>query len=273
MVFAEPYLWAVALAVGWLTLVGWPIVARDDRPLSAIEVGYLRRGERGAISTAAFLLLSLDLVRVTRKGALARSGAPIRSGLDPFAAAVYAAMPRPTGLRAMSAKPRVRAAVRALVGGLAAAGLVPGRVRWLLSRLTLIAIAVTGAVGLAQPDGGPAERISYAGVLLLAAGAWPVRRRTVAGYRRLRAVRRQVASAATQPAGVQPVPAEPDAVTAFASSRINIPGIEDAYARSYRAVRDGSSLRDWLDGHGFGGGSGGSVDAGSSGGVDSGQPP
>lgn len=267
-----PYLWATVLLAGWLILVGWPATGRDDGPLSPVAVGYLRRGERGAISTAAFLLFSMDLVRVTRKGALARGSAPMRTGLDPLAAAVYAAMPGPTGLRALSTKQRVRTAVRTLVRDLARAGLIPGRVRWLLARFTLLATVAVAGFALADPDRRPAERIGCAGLVLVAAGAWRVRRRTVAGYRRLRAVRRQVAYSSTPPAGVQPVPAEPDAVTTLVSSRLTIPGIEDAYPRSYWAGRDGRSFRDWFDGDLFGSGSGGGVDAGSSGGVDSGQP-
>jgi uncharacterized protein (TIGR04222 family) len=224
--------WAVALVSGWLLLVGWPLSARRRIELSAPGMGFLRRGERGALATAATALYVDGLAAVSRRGLLQRGQAPMRAGVEPFAAAVYAAMPAPTRFRALSGRPRVRAAVATLVHELSRAGLIPGRVRWLLARAVLLATAVISGARVLDPELPSELRVPYAIALTAAFVAWWVPRRTVAGYRALRRLRREYADTLREAGGDRSSVANPDqAPIAYALAKVVPPGLAAAFAR------------------------------------------
>lgn len=185
--------WAAVLVPGWLLLVGLPMTARRRFELPASAMGFLRRGERRALATAVTALYADGLVAASRRGLLQRGTAPMRAGVEPFAAAVYAAMPAPTRFRALPGRPRVRRAVATLVRELSSAGLIPGRMRWLLARIVLLATAVVSGIRALDPGLASQLRARYAVVLVAAVVAWWVPRRTVAGYRALHRLRREYA--------------------------------------------------------------------------------
>jgi uncharacterized protein (TIGR04222 family) len=245
---------AAALVPGWLLLVWWPVFARRRRELAAPAMGFLRRGERGALGTAVTALYADGLIVVSRRGLLQRGASPMRAGVEPFAAAVYAAMPAPTRIGALPARSRVRGAVATLVRDLSRAGLVPGRVRWLLARVVLLATAVVSGVRVLDPDLSWELRVPYAVALVLVVAAWWVPRRTVAGYRALRRLRREHADLLRAAGGDRSGAVDPDgAVIGYALAGVVPPGLAAGLARGryQRPPDDYPGERDYDSGPGI----------------------
>lgn len=184
-------LWVVPLAIAWAALVGLPLRARE-RELSASDLGLLRRGRRAAVATAVLELHSEGLVEVRSRGDLARGRSPMRSGFADLPRSVYAALVVPVSLRGLKAK--VRRALAAATAGLAHSGLVPGRTRWLLARAILLVAAAVATIRLV--DGSEPAAAVFASAIV--AGFIP--RRTVAGRRALRRLRREHAELLSVPA-------------------------------------------------------------------------
>lgn len=269
----DPYLWAAVLLPAWASLVWLPLTARGDRTLTAVEMGFLRHGTWGAIGTAVAQLHAGGQAVTPWRGTLARGPKPMRPGMDPLARAVYAALLSPTWLTTLTARSQVRSALRDLVSRMAAAGLVPGRLRWFLARAILIAVAVACLAQLLRRE-LTSQAVPYALTLLAAVVAWRVPRRSLAGYRTLVALRRQHV----------PRPPTPDGATTELPSRAGIgyaltgavdPALAKAFARTRRrpGPHDRASAVGYVglwtlgDGAGGGGvGGGGCGDGGGGGG-------
>lgn len=229
---AEPITWLVPLLLGWGLLVGLPFAVRRPYVLPAVGVGFLRRGKRGAFMTALTVLHADGLVGVSRRG-LTRSRKPMRSGVDPFAAAVYAAMPAPTGARVLRGRTRVRRGLATLTRELARVGLVPGRTRWWLARGLLVVIAAISCYQLVGADRSWGVRLPYLLVMLAVLAAGWARRRTIAGYRALRAQRREHADLLRSPIDLRREQHSPGAVaTAYAlGGGVLMPGLTNVWGR------------------------------------------
>lgn len=184
------YGWTLALLAAWVLVMAFPMRASAPEPGHA-ESGLLRRGRWAALQAAVVRLHAAGLVEVDTEGRLARTKRKLRSDIDGLAQAVYAAMPEPTSVLMLRIRPGVRQALGELVQRLAAHGLVQGRRRWRFSRALLVVVAV---LCVRQLTGGAGTVVdaALAMVLLIAAvAAWFVPRRTVAGQRLLRQLRRQ----------------------------------------------------------------------------------
>jgi uncharacterized protein (TIGR04222 family) len=255
----EPFLWTLVLLPAWALFVWLPATAGGFRPrpgeerilLSTVSLlGFLRGGEKAAIGTAVVALYSKDHVAVNRVGQLTRSGAP--KGLDPdfFSAAVYGAMPTPTWLRGLSARPRVRTALAKVEAELASLGMVPGRLRWLSARLLLLAAGVGSVYRLLSPGTQPEFRVIYAVAITLAAAAWFVPRRTIRGHRELGRLQRMSADLLSK----RPEEVPPEfAASAYAMGGIVPPGLAKVFARNRipRPPDDHPSQRDFDSGPGY----------------------
>ncbi|HEU5471121.1 MAG TPA: TIGR04222 domain-containing membrane protein [Actinophytocola sp.] len=153
------------------------------------EIGYLNRGGRGAVATALTVLYTADLLEIRYRSTVERSDKPLpsRSELEPFVRAVYTDIHVQARPGALPSRPAVRRGLAALAARLADAGLVPGRFRLLAGRTVLAAAVVLAIVRLAARSGaGEALLALIAGAVVL----WRLSRRTIAGHRLLRRLRR-----------------------------------------------------------------------------------
>lgn len=174
-----------------------PVAAAAEVEPTATELGYLRRGTRGAVLTALGGLLTEGVIMVRSRGGVRRTDKPLRRCRDPFQRAVYDALHGPAGARDLATRPAVRRARADLAERLADGGLVPGRLRRTVGVATLIAVP---AVAIAGARSALDAAVTGA-ALLITVSLWLLSRRTIAGHRLLRRMRRQ---RARQLAGLPP---------------------------------------------------------------------
>jgi uncharacterized protein (TIGR04222 family) len=149
--------------------------------LGIAEAGYLARGRRRALVSALVALRVSGAVVASRKGTIRQKGSP-PSWADPLTRAVFRAVSRPGGIRAIKARASVQEALWALRKDLVARRLVPAVWRRLLP-----VVLLAGACGVLFSR-QPWVALG-AGVLAVAALRWP--RRTWAGRRELRRLREE----------------------------------------------------------------------------------
>src|SRR5690606_36718322 len=126
--------------------------------------------------TAATELYVDDLVTVERRKLVRGPGHP-HTGISPLGQAVYSAVMRGAGLRRLRLAGDVRRAVSQLRTRLAQGGLVPGRMRWFLARIILLALATASVVELLTGPSTPLAGMLCIVVLLAVAAASVVPRR------------------------------------------------------------------------------------------------
>ncbi|MFJ9691957.1 TIGR04222 domain-containing membrane protein [Kitasatospora sp. NPDC101183] len=168
-------------------LVRWlPVRGRTDG-LAATGVAGVRGGVRAALVVAVVELHAEGTVDVDPRGRLRRvvHSSPGR-GLTPLHRAVWAVLGRPLSAADVAVAPGVRRAQGEARADLAGRGLRCGPVRAGVARVlalaaggTAVAVAVNGAVAVGLP-------LAVASVVVVCAPA-----RTPAGYRVLRAMRRE----------------------------------------------------------------------------------
>ena len=187
------YLLAGVLWLLWAWLTAAPLRPRDEPELSAPQIALLRvRGRRAALIAAVTELYAAGLVVVGRRGQLRRRDVAVPAGLSELARAVYRTLVLPRSLGSVALRAPVRAALRAAAGELARCGAAPSprRSRW--SRLALLSIVVVSLLGVTRAGALPPPLVLPAPLLVLAAvAAWFAPRRTVAGTRLLRRLRRE----------------------------------------------------------------------------------
>jgi uncharacterized protein (TIGR04222 family) len=155
--------------------------------LSDTDIGYLRRGTRGAVLTAFTGLRARGLIAVRKRGGVRRTNRVMSTGWDDLERAVYGALHTAAGPRSVASRPAVRRALDATANRLAGAGLIASQFRQLIGRALLIAVPVVAVVGMVQTS-------AYAGLavaILIAIGLWLPARRTVAGHGVLHVLRRE----------------------------------------------------------------------------------
>src|SRR6266540_3451251 len=108
----------LAVLVLYLPIVPTPI------ELSDTDIGYLRRGGRGAVLTAFTGLRAHGLIAVRKRGGVRRTNRAISTGWDGLERAVYGALHTAAGPRSVAAKPSVRRALAATANRLESAGLI-----------------------------------------------------------------------------------------------------------------------------------------------------
>jgi uncharacterized protein (TIGR04222 family) len=191
-VIPDPYLWlvlGVLVAVAALPLL--PPAGPTAVDLSPTEVGLLRGGAKAALVTALTALHADGLIEIRRQGGVRRASAAMPAGRDSFERTVYAALHTPAGVRSLATRLAIRRALAVLAGRLADLGLMPGRLSWSVGRMALVAVL---AVVVARLVAGDTQRPTFAiltAAALIAGCLWFLPRRTIAGHRVLRALRRE----------------------------------------------------------------------------------
>jgi uncharacterized protein (TIGR04222 family) len=111
------------------------------------ELGYLRRGDRGAVFTALASLHRNRLITVGRNG-IRQTNRSLPPGGDPLRRAVYDVLhPQPT-VRSLAGTPSVRRALDELAERLAERGLIPRRPLKFAVRFGLILFLIATLAGL-----------------------------------------------------------------------------------------------------------------------------
>lgn len=159
--------------------------------LSDTDIGYLRRGTRGAVLTALTALRAHGLIAIRQRGGVRRTSRAMAAGGDGLERAVYGALHSAAGPRSVATKPAVRRALATTAERLAGAGLIPGRFRRSLGRAMLIAVAILGIVSLSAGDAGTPMVVGLCLAMILAGCLWLPSRRTVAGHGVLGMLRRE----------------------------------------------------------------------------------
>lgn len=182
---------AALLAVN-LALRSWPVRQRDEDALTVLECAFLRGGTHAAVLTA---LATLHL-RVREEGpdpfeeADPLGQAEPFGEAEPFEEAVADVGDPPTGTWGIASNRAVRRAAGALRESLVARGLLAPTGHWVIARCALVGVPLVAILGV----DGPIDLTIIVGsaVAVLVAGAlWLAPRRTIAGWRVLRAERRR----------------------------------------------------------------------------------
>lgn len=190
-IVTDPYLdWVAGLlvvSIGLRVLVP-PWRVRAD--VGGCTVAYLRGGERAVVVTALATLHERGTVDVAKRGMVRRAG-PLPGNAGAIERAVYAALYQPNGPQRLPGRPEPRRALADLRAELAEAGLLLGTWRWVALRVTL---CVALLIVLARLVAGGLHPLTFGvlgGFLVIGLVLWVLPRRTRAGARTLRAVRRR----------------------------------------------------------------------------------
>lgn len=176
---ADLLLWLVTGLPVAAAAVLLPPVRPEPVELDPSEIGFLRGGTKGAVLTALAALHADGLVKAGAQGGVRRAAQATLRSDDPFQRAVYSALHSAIGPRELALRPAIRRARDAMARRLAGAGLMPGRARLVFGRTTLAAVPAVAVLQLAT--GGTITGLVVP--VLIAAGLWPLSRRTLAGHR------------------------------------------------------------------------------------------
>jgi hypothetical protein len=174
----------VLLAIN-VALRALPLQRRGEDPLTAVECAFLRGGIRAAVLVA--------------HAVPADDGA---DAIEAFELAVADAGDPPTGRWGIARRRGVRRAAADVRERLIGWGLMAPTGHFAIARCVLLAVPVVAAVALFDESLGLTTLIGSAVATVLAVTLWFAPRRTIAGWRALRAERRryvQVTLAATTP--------------------------------------------------------------------------
>jgi uncharacterized protein (TIGR04222 family) len=165
---------AVLLTIN-MALRSLPLRRRGDGALTAVECAFLRGGTRAAV------LAALAALHVSADGELD----------DPFERAVADAWDVSTGTRGIARRRPVRRAAVAVREYLVTEGLMAPTGHWAIARCALLAVPAVAALAVVDPRLDLGTVLGSAVGLALAAALWLAPRRTIAGWRALRAERRR----------------------------------------------------------------------------------
>jgi hypothetical protein len=158
-----------------MALRSFPVRRRGDGALTAVECAFLRGGTRAAV------LAALATLHVSPDAELD----------DPFERAVAEAWDVSTGTRGIARRRPVRRSAVAVREYLVTEGLMAPTGHWAIARCALLAVPAVAALVVVDPRLDLITVLGSAVGLALAAALWLAPRRTIAGWRALRAERRR----------------------------------------------------------------------------------
>lgn len=216
-----------------LAVALWTLPTRSRRAApepTASMCGYLRGGAREAVLVTLVALHLRGGVAPARRGGLKSTGRLVGS-TDLLEGAVYGALRDPLGLRAIRARKRVIEACSETGKRLVRGGLLLPMGRWLLLRLTAVAVLTIGLAGLIAGAPAMPGMVVFTVLVFAGLGLLCLPRRSRAGGRALAVLRREY-----------PLDGELSAMTVAAHGTGRVEGVPGYLTRRGRA--DGGDYGD-----------------------------